>query len=158
MCIRDSSTPDHITGSSNAQTSELGRLFQLGGAAFFFEGRSTVRLRRRVVFAGAFTSFHLQPHRFLKWRQLWRRLMHCSFRTSPGGNDEAVCLIDSVESHVPEEDDTREVDIRIVRASNASEPSVQAMARADWDSPHPIKSCPSRTIAFTALVVWSTTL
>ena len=84
--------------------------------------------------------------------------MHCSFRTSPGGNDEAVCLIDSVESHVPKEDDTRKVDIRIVRASNASEPSVQAMARADWDSPHPIKSCPSRTIAFTALVVWSTTL
>ena len=141
-------------GFKHAQTSELGRLFQLGGAAFHLESRSTVRLRRRVVFAGAFTSFQLEPHRFLKWRQLWRRLMHCSFRTSPGGNDQAVCLIDSVESHVPEEDDTRKVDIRIVRASNASEPSVQAMARADWDSPHPIKSCPSRTIAFTALVVW----
>ena len=84
--------------------------------------------------------------------------MHCSFRTSPGGNDEAVCLIDSVESHVPKEDDTYKVDIRIVRASNASEPSLQAMARADWDSPHPIKSCPSRTTAFTSLVVWSTTL
>ena len=56
--------------------------------------------------------------------------MHCSFRKSPGGNDEAVCLIDSVESHVPKEDDTRNVDIRIVRASNASETSVQAMARA----------------------------
>ena len=56
--------------------------------------------------------------------------MHCSFRTSPGGNDEAVCLIDSVESHVPKEDDIYKVDIRIVRASNASESSVQAMARA----------------------------
>ena len=51
--------------------------------------------------------------------------MQCSFRTSPGGNDEAVCLIDSVESHVPQEDDTRKLDIRIVRASNASEPSLQ---------------------------------
>ena len=84
--------------------------------------------------------------------------MQCSFGTSPCSNDEAVCLVDSVESHVPEEDDTRKVDIRIVRASNASELSPQAMARADWDSPHPIKSCPSRTTAFTALVVWSTTL
>ena len=118
-------------GFKHAQTSELGRLFQLGGAAFHFESRSTVRLRRRVVFAGAFTSFQLEPHRFLKWRQLWRRLMHCSFRTSPGGNDEAVRLIDSVESHVPKEDDTRKVDIRIVRASNASEPSLQAIARGE---------------------------
>ena len=49
--------------------------------------------------------------------------MQCSFGTSPGGNDEAVCLIDSVESHVPEEDDSRNVDIRTARASNASEPS-----------------------------------
>ena len=84
--------------------------------------------------------------------------MQCSFRTSPGGNDEAVCLVDTVEAHVPEEVDTRNVDIRTVRPSNASEPSVQEMARADWDSHHPIKSCPSRTIAFTSLVVWSTTL
>jgi len=57
--------------------------------------------------------------------------MQCSFGASPGGNDEAVCLIDSVESHVPKEDDTRKVDIRIVRASNASEPSLQEMTRAD---------------------------
>jgi len=57
--------------------------------------------------------------------------MQCSFGTTPGGNDEAVCLIDSVESHVPKEDDTRKVDIRIVRASNASEPSLQEMTRAD---------------------------
>ena len=121
-------------GFKHAQTSELGRLFQLGGAAFHFESRSTLRLRRRVVFAGAFTSLQLEPHRFLKRRQLWRCLMQCSFGTSPCSNDEAVCLVDSVESHVPEEDDTRKVDIRIVRASNASEPSLQAMARADWDS------------------------
>ena len=84
--------------------------------------------------------------------------MHCSFRTSPGGNDEAVCLIDSVESHVPKEDDTRNVDIRTVRASNASEPSLLAMARAAWDSHHSTKSWPSRTIAFTSFVIWSTTL
>ena len=58
--------------------------------------------------------------------------MQCSFGTSPGSNDEAVCFIDSVESHVPEEDDTRNVDIQNGRASNASEPSLQAMARADW--------------------------
>ena len=56
--------------------------------------------------------------------------MQCSFGTSPRGNDEAVCLVDTVESHVPEENDVRNVDIRIVRASNASETSVQAMARA----------------------------
>ena len=49
--------------------------------------------------------------------------MQCSFGTSPGSNDEAVCLVDTVEAHVPEEVDTRNVDIRIVRASNASEPS-----------------------------------
>ena len=84
--------------------------------------------------------------------------MQCSFGTPPGSNDETVCLVDSVESHVPEEDDTRNVDIRTVHASNASEPSLQAMARVAWDSHHPTKSSPSRTIAFTSLVVWSTTL
>ena len=73
--------------------------------------------------------------------------MHCSFRTSPGGNDEAVCLIDSVESHVPKEDDARNVDIRNVRASNASEPSLQAVERADWGFNYPTKSWPSPTIA-----------
>ena len=57
--------------------------------------------------------------------------MQCSFGTSSGGNDETVCLVYSVESHVAEEDDARNVDIRIVRASNASEPSLQAMARAE---------------------------
>ena len=57
--------------------------------------------------------------------------MQCDFGTSPGGNDETVCLVHSVESHVPEEDDARNVDIRIMRASNASEPSLKAMARAD---------------------------
>ena len=88
-------------------------------------------LGRLAVFAGAFTSLQLEPHRFLKRRQLWICLMHCSFRTSPGGNDEAVCLIDSVESHVPKEDDSRNVDIRNVRASNASEPSLQVMASVD---------------------------
>ena len=63
--------------------------------------------------------------------------MQRSFGTSPGGNDETVCLVDSVESHVSEEDDVRNVDIRIVRASNASEPSLQAMERDDWDCNHP---------------------
>jgi len=84
--------------------------------------------------------------------------MQCSFGTSPGSNDEAICLIDSVESHVPEEDDTRNVDIRIVRVSNASEPSLQEMARADWDSHYQTKFWPSRRIALTSSVVWSTPL
>ena len=89
-------------------------------------------LGRFAVFAGSLTSLQLEPHRFLKCRQLWRRFMQCSFGTSSGSNDEAICLIDSVESHVPQEDDTHNVDTRIVRASNASEPSLQVMARADW--------------------------
>ena len=112
-------------------------------------------LGRLAVFARAFTSLQLEPHRFLKRRQLWICLMHCSFRASPGRNDEAVCLIDSVESHVPKEDDTRNVDIRIVRASNASEPSLQAMARADWGFNRSIKSWPLRMIAFTPMPVQS---
>ena len=66
--------------------------------------------------------------------------MQVSFGMSLGSQDEAVSFVYSVESHVPQEDDARNVDIRIMRASNASEPSVQEMARADWDSPHPIKS------------------
>ena len=49
--------------------------------------------------------------------------MQGSFGTSPGSNDEAVCLVDTVEAHVPEEVDTRHVDMRTVRASNSSEPS-----------------------------------
>ena len=110
---------------------------------------------RFVVFAGAFTSLQFEPHRFLKRRQLWRCLMQCSFCTSPCSNDEAVCLIDSVESHVPEEDDVRVLDIRVVRASNASEPSLQAMERADWGFNYPTKSWPSRTIAFTPIPVRS---
>ena len=117
---------------NHAQASELGRLFHLGGAASsFVEVQVSSSLGRLVVFAGAFTSLQLEPHRFLKCRQLWRRLMQCSFGTSPGGNDETVCLVYSIESHVPEEDDARNVDIRIVCASNASEPSLQAMARGE---------------------------
>ena len=119
-------------GFNHARTSELGRLFQLGGAASsFVEVQVSSSLGSLAVFAGAFTSLQLEPHRFLKCRQLWRRFMQCSFGTSPGGNDETVCLVYSVESHVPEEDDTRNVDIRIVYASNASEPSLQAMARGE---------------------------
>ena len=81
--------------------------------------------------------------------------MQCSFGTSPGGNDEAVCLIDSVESHVPKEDDSCNVDIRIVRASNASEPSLQAMARADLGFNRSTKSWPLRMISFTPMPVQS---
>ena len=84
--------------------------------------------------------------------------MQCSFGTSSVRNDEAVRLVDTIEFHVPEEDDVRNVDIGIICASNASEPSLQAMARVAWDSHHSTKSSPSRTIAFTSLVVWSTTL
>ena len=62
--------------------------------------------------------------------------MQCSFGTSPGGNDEAVCLVDTVEAHVPEEVDTRNVDIRTVCASDASDPSLQAMARAPITQPN----------------------
>ena len=84
----------------------------LGGAASsFVEVQVSSSLGSLAVFAGAFTSLQLEPHRFLKRRQLWICLMHCSFRTSPGGNDEAICLINSVESHVPKKDDTRNVDI-----------------------------------------------
>ena len=128
-------------------------VFPQGRAAFLFEGRSTVHLRRHVVFAGAFTSLQLEPHRFLKRRQLWRCLMQCSFGALPSGNDETLCLVDTVESHVPEEDDARNIDIRIQSASNASEPSLQVIARADWDCNHPTKSWPSRTIAFTPIPV-----
>jgi len=81
--------------------------------------------------------------------------MQCGFGTSPGGNDETVCLVYSVESHVPEEDDARKIDIRIVRASNASEPSLQAMARADWGFNRSTKSWPSPTISFTPMPVQS---
>ena len=81
--------------------------------------------------------------------------MECSFGTSPGGNDETVCLVYSVESHVPKEDDTRKVDIRIVGASNASEPSLQAMAGADWGFNRSTKSWPLRMISFTPMPVQS---
>ena len=108
-------------------------------------------LGRLVVFTGAFTSLQLEPHRFLKRRQLWRCLMQCSFGTLPSGNDETVCLVYSVESHVPEEDGARNVDIRIVSASNASKPSLQAMARAEWGFNRSIKSWPLRMISFTPM-------
>ena len=99
-------------GFKDAQASELGRLFRLGGAASsFVEVQVSSSLGSLAVFAGAFTSLQLEPHRFLKRRQLWRSFMQCSFGTSPGGNDETVCLVYSVESHVPEEDDARNVDI-----------------------------------------------
>ena len=110
---------------------------------------------RLAVFAGAFTSLQLEPHRFLKCRELWRSLMQCSFGTSPGGNDETVCLVYSVVSHVPEEDDARNVDIRNVRASNASEPSLQAMARADLGFNRSTKSRPLRMISLTPIPVRS---
>ena len=117
---------------AESQASELVRLFQLGGAvSSLVEVQVSSSLGRFAVFAGAFTSLQLEPHRFLKCRELWRSLMQCSFGTSPSGNDETVCFVYSVESHVPEEDDARNIDIRIVSASNASEPSLQAMARAD---------------------------
>ena len=126
----------------------------LGGAASsFVEVQVSSPLGRLAVFAGAFTSLQFEPHRFLKRRQLWRCLMQCSFGTSPRSNDEAVCLVYSVESHVPEKDDARNVDIRIVRASNASEPSLQAMERADWGFNYPTKSWPSRSISFTPMPV-----
>ena len=108
-----------------------------------------------AVFARAFTSLQLEPHRFLQCRQFWRCLMQCSFGTSPGGNDEPVCLVYTVESHVPKDGDGRNVHRRIGRASNASKPSLQMMARANWDSNHSTKSWPSPTISFTPMPVHS---
>ena len=37
--------------------------------------------------------------------------MQRSFGSSPRGNDEAACLVDTVESHVPAEDDGCKVDL-----------------------------------------------
>ena len=65
--------------------------------------------------------------------------MQRSFGSSPRGNDEAVCLVDTVESHVPEKDDGCNVDIQNRRASNASEPTLQIRARANGDFSHPTK-------------------
>ena len=50
--------------------------------------------------------------------------MQGSFGMSLGSKDEAVSFVYSVESPLPKEDDARNVDIRILRASNASGPSV----------------------------------
>jgi hypothetical protein len=83
-------------------------------------------LRHFAVFAGLFATLQLQPHRFLKRRQLWRRLMQCSFGTCPSSNDETVCLVYSFESHVQDQDDDRKVDMQIQRAANDSEPSLLA--------------------------------
>jgi len=55
---------------------------------------------------------------------------------SLGSKDEAVSFVYFVESPLPKEDDARNVDIRILRASNASEPSLQAMARAPITQPN----------------------
>ena len=81
--------------------------------------------------------------------------MQCSFGALPSGNDETLCLVDTVESHVLEEDDVRNVDIGIMCASNASEPSLQEMARADWDFNRSTKSWPLRMISFTPMPVQS---
>ena len=83
-------------------------------------------LRHLVVFAGLLASPQFEPHRFLKRRELWRRLVQCSFGTCPSSNDETVCLVYAFESHAHEEDDSRKVDINIERAANDSEPSLMA--------------------------------
>ena len=64
-----------------------------------------------AVFAGSLPPLELEPNRIFKCRQLWIRLMQRSFGSSPRGNDEAVCLVDTVESHVPEKDDGCKVDL-----------------------------------------------
>ena len=83
-------------------------------------------LRHFTVFTGLLASLQFEPHRFLKRRELWRRLLQCSFGTCPSSNDETVCLVYAFESHAPEEDDSRKVDINIGRAANDSEPSLMA--------------------------------
>ena len=55
--------------------------------------------------------------------------MQCGFGTCPSSNDETVCLVYAVKSHVLEEDDGRNVGIRNERASNASEPSLATKGR-----------------------------
>ena len=82
-------------------------------------------LRDLAVFAGAFTSLQFDPHRFFKCREPWRRLMQCSFGTCPSRNDETVCLVYALESHIHKKDVRRKVDIRNSPASNNSEPSLQ---------------------------------
>ena len=81
--------------------------------------------RDLAVFAGAFTSLQFDPHRFFKRREPWRRLMQCSFGTCPSRNDETVCLVYALESHIHKKDVRRKVDIRNSPASNNSEPSLQ---------------------------------
>ena len=66
--------------------------------------------------------------------------MQGSFGMSLGSKDEAVSFVYCVESPLPKEDDARNVDMRFVRTSHASEPSLQETARADSDSHQPIKS------------------
>ena len=57
------SQPLITQGLNHAQTSELGRLFQLEGAASsFVEVQVRSSLGRLAVFAGAFTSLQLEPH------------------------------------------------------------------------------------------------
>jgi hypothetical protein len=60
--------------------------------------------------------------------------MQCSYSTCPSRNDETSCLVYPVKCHVHTEEDTRNLEIQSGPAPNDSEPSLQAMARADWDS------------------------
>ena len=86
-------------------------------------------LWRLAVFAGTFPSLQLEPHCFLERRELWGGLVQCSFGTCPSSNDETVCLVYAVKSHVLKEDDGRNVGIQNERASNASEPSLATKGR-----------------------------
>ena len=83
-------------------------------------------LRRLAVFARPFPSLQLQPHRFLKRCQLWRRLIQSSFSTCPSRNDETRCLVYPVKCHVHKEEDTRNLEIQNGPASDDSEPSLHS--------------------------------
>ena len=89
--------------------------------------------RDLAVFAGAFTSLQFDPHRFFKRREPWRRLMQCSFGTCPSRNDETVCLVYALKSHIHKKDVRRKVDIRNSPASNISEPSLQMSSLRFFD-------------------------
>ena len=85
-------------------------------------------LRRLAVFAGAFTSLHFDPHRFLKRCQLRSRLTQCSSGTCLRRKNEPLRLVLAFDLHVHEWDSCRKVMTLNWLAANDSEPSPQQQA------------------------------
>ena len=82
-------------------------------------------LRRLAVFAGAFTSLHFDPHRFLKRCQLRSRLTQCSFGTCLRRKNEPLRLVLAFDLHVHEWDSCRKIVTVDWFAANDSESSPQ---------------------------------